>query len=165
VGRRPGSRAARAALAVLALACAAGFGLEMYEATNFPTADPIRRVDAGVVAWLRAHPGTHRALAEDAVFEVALDLRDDPWNRWIYGTRVDLREAAPRRAIHVQRKGERGAIHADDYNPKAGSVSALLHGTIEVPVLPLAAGAVLGTAGALRRRRSPRRSAEEFTAS
>ncbi|HVY62583.1 MAG TPA: hypothetical protein VHF22_13065, partial [Planctomycetota bacterium] len=142
----------RIAAFVLAAACAAGIVYEYVEATDFPTAEPVTRVDAALVAWLREHPGVHRALAPDARIEVALDLHEDALNREVYGTEVDLREAVPRRAIHIQRKGERGAIHADAWNPAAGAVYKLAHGTLDGPVIPLAAGLLAGIVLGSRRR-------------
>jgi hypothetical protein len=136
-----------------ALACAATIVHLLHGATDFPTDDPVRTVDAALVDHLRRHPGLHLALAEDARFQVALDLADDAQNRSIYGTRVDLREQVPRRAIHVQRTRDRGAIHADLYNPRHDPWSALLHGTLEVPILPLALGVIVFAAWALWPRR------------
>jgi hypothetical protein len=110
---------------------------EFLKAPDFPAADPIARVDAALIEWLRVHPGSHRALAKDAVFEVALPLVEDRTNRALFATDVDLRETRARRAIHIQRRGDRGAIHADGWNPKAGSLCFLMHMTLDVPAVPL----------------------------
>jgi len=138
--------------ATLSLLCALLLAVELYEATDFPTASPITVVDAALVARLRAAPGLHLALAPDARFDVTLDLVDDAQNRRIYGTSVDMRERVARRAIHVQRIGERGAIHTDLYNPRMDAWSAFLHGTLEVPVIPLGAGIVVFAIVAMWRR-------------
>ena len=140
--------------ALLALACAAGLGWLYHHATDFPAGPPfVTRVDAALVAHLRANPEMHMALAEDAVFEVPLDLRDDAFNRWFYGTDIDRREAVARGCIHVQRKNGRMAIHADGWNPVGAGVSAkLVHGIVDVPAIPLALGLLVGTGLAARRR-------------
>ncbi len=129
--------------ALFAVACLGGIAYELRAAVDFPTESPVTVVDEALVAHLRQNPGLHLALAEDAVITAALELRDDPDNRSFYGTRVDMREARGERAIHIQRKGDRGAIHTDAYNPRAGFWFAFLHG-FEVPLIPLGAGALLG---------------------
>ncbi len=117
-------------------------------ATDFPREPaPLRRVDADLVARLRAQPGLHLPLDPDYELATPLDLEDDPLNRQVYGTRIDLRERRERAAIHIQVKGELGAIHADATNPKAGAVAWLIHATVDVPftelVALLAAGLLL----------------------
>jgi hypothetical protein len=148
--------AARPAGFALALASAIGLAYLYFHATDFPTEAPLARVDEALVAWLRAHPGVHLALAPDAKIEVPLDFREDGSNRTFYGTELDLREAVPRRSIHIQRKNGRGAIHADSWNPKAGAVYQLIHGTVDVPATPLVATLALGLGLAIRagRRRA-----------
>ena len=130
----------RGTLLSLAVAALAVSGLVFlhHDATDFPTASPVAVVDAALVARLRAEPGLHIALAPNYRLDVALDLRDDPGNRSWYGTDIDLREAVPARAIHLQRKTGRLAIHADGHNPRAGLWPAFLHGTVDVPIIPLA---------------------------
>ncbi|GIW71390.1 MAG: hypothetical protein KatS3mg102_0932 [Planctomycetota bacterium] len=150
-GRARSGRWRRAAGLLLALSAAAALGRAFVRATDFPTAgEPIRRVDAALLAYLRAHPGQHLPLAPSYTLAVPLALVDDAANRWLFGTTIDLREPVPRRSIHIQKKGERLAIHADAHNPRAGLGRWLLHATLDVPVLPLVlallAGAALATA-------------------
>jgi hypothetical protein len=115
-----------------------------YDATDFPSEDPVQVVDAELVEHLRANPGLHLALSPQHRFEVELVLHDDPLNRLVYGTSVDLREQRDDRAIHVQFKGARGAIHTDGHNPKAGVLGWLIHATVDVPFTPLPVLALLG---------------------
>jgi hypothetical protein len=146
----------RAAGALLVLGCGAGIGWLHFSATDFPVADPIEVVDAALVERLRAEPGLHLALAEEYEVVVPLDLRDDPLNRLVYGTSIDVREAGPSRsAIHIQRKGTRSAIHTDDHSPKAGAVGWLLHATVDVPFLELLAGLLVGAVLLLGGRQTP----------
>jgi len=119
-------------------------------ATDFPTKDPIHRVDAALIARCRANPGLHLALAGDYELAVELELRDDATNRKVYKTRVDLREPRAEFAIHIQLKGEAGAIHADRWNPRAGLVPLLIHGSLDVPVIPLSLVMLLSALLALR---------------
>lgn len=124
---------------------AAALGWLRYDATNFPTeGEPVRVVDAALVERLRREPGRHLPLAPDYELKVELELADDPLNRWFYGTRIDLREQRDRQAIHIQVKGDRAAIHADDHNPKGGVLAFLVHATLDVPATPWIAGAVVG---------------------
>jgi hypothetical protein len=129
---------------VLLLASGVGLYHEFHAATDFPTDDPIRVVDASLIQRLRAQPGLHLALAPDYEMAVELPFEDDPANRARFGTSIDMREAVSRRSIHIQRKEGRLAIHADDHNPRAGWEMWLRHATVDVPVVPLGAGVVLG---------------------
>jgi hypothetical protein len=133
-------------LAGVCLLAASAFGIarEMHGATDFPTANPIVVVDQPLIDRLRKTPGLHLALAPDYRLAVRIDLVDDPENRAFYDTQVDLREPVRRRSIHIQRKGPRGAIHADNWNPRAGLWAKLVHGTIDVPVIPLGVLTLLG---------------------
>ncbi len=70
-------------------------------------------------------------------------------------------EAVPRRSIHGQRKGSRGAIHADAHNPAWSAPMWVLHETLDVPALPLAAGILLSLAAALPGREGKRVRREE----
>jgi hypothetical protein len=150
--------------ALLAAVSFSGLGYIYYDATDFPTADPIARVDAALVQRLRESPGRHHALAPDYQLVEGLRLHEDAANRWIYGTDVDLREEVPRRAIHIQKKGSRAAIHADNYNPAWGLGSKLLHGTLDLPVIPLFAAGLLGLGLWARGwRRRPRRAGSSAT--
>ena len=106
----------------------------------------MQQIDAALLERLRANPGLHLPLDPDYTLAVPLALEEDSFNRSLFGTEVDLREPVDRRSIHIQRKGGLTAIHADDYNPKAGVVSWVLHQTLEVPVVPLLAGLLLGAA-------------------
>lgn len=121
-----------------------------HAATDFPIGAPhdlVRVVDAALVERLRAEPGLHLPLAPDHRFapELALDLVDDPLNRRVYGTVVDLRERRATRAIHLQvRPDGRGAIHADGHNPTSGVIPWLVHATVDVPFLPLPIVFLLG---------------------
>ncbi len=115
-------------------------------ATDFPAGDPVRVVDAALIARLRGEPGLHVPLDPGYRLEVPLELADDPVNRRVYGTSVDLRERRPRQSVHIQVKAGRGAIHTDDHNPKAGVIPWLLHGTLDVPATPLALLAAAGLA-------------------
>jgi hypothetical protein len=131
-----------------------------HHATAFPTGDPIRRIDAAVIAKCRANPGLHFALATDYELGMALPLEDDEANRAIYGTSVDLREPRSEYALHIQVKGATGAIHTDRWNPRAGFKPWLLHGTLEVPMIPLfivmVSTAVLAFRGGSRETRAAR---------
>jgi hypothetical protein len=126
------------------LGAVAGLGYLYFDATDFPLAAPIEWVDEALIRRLRESPGTHLALSPAYRLEARLELREDASNRAFFGTEVDLREAVPRRAIHIQRKGGRAAIHADNYNPASGWGMRLLHVTLDVPVIPLVAAALLG---------------------
>jgi hypothetical protein len=138
----PLRRALGAAALLVALA---GTAWLHHAATDFPAGEQVRVVDAALVARLRAEPGLHLPLAPDHELRVELDLADDPVNRLVYGTSVDLRERADRRAIHIQVKDGRGAIHTDDHNPKAGVGAWLLHASLDVPFLPFPLVGVMGS--------------------
>ena len=60
-----------------------------------------------------------------------LVLEDDPANRALFGTVVDLREPAPRRSIHIQRQGERLAIHMETHRGEAKVFDATLRLELE----------------------------------
>jgi hypothetical protein len=106
--------------------------------TDFPTKNPRKIVDAKLIARLRGNPGLHLALDPGYTILVPLNLEDDSFNRSVYGTTVDLRERVAERAIHIQKKDGRLAIHADRRNPKASWWMWFLHGTLDVPLIPLA---------------------------
>ena len=130
---------------LLAMGCFAGLVREHRAATDFPSEAPVAVVDAALVARLRAAPGLHLALDPGYRLATPLDLRDDPQNRWWYGTEVDLREAGVSRSgIHIQKKGPRMAIHADGWNPSAGVFEKVMHGTVDVPAIPMILGIVAG---------------------
>lgn len=122
--------------------------------TDFPTENPRSVVDAALVAELRANPGLHVPLTEDYTMAVDLDLEADEFNMKVYGTSVDLRERVPERAIHIQQKGDQIAIHADHRNPKASWWMWFLHGTLDVPLIPLAAAFWMGLFLALKKNRA-----------
>lgn len=130
--------AARRALGLaLALVGFVAQGWFYYDATAFPTDAPIEVVDEALLDRLRAEPGLHLALALEHRIVASVVLEDDALNRRVYGTSVDRREPLRRYgSIHIQQKGERAAIHADRFNPAAGFVPWLLHGTLDVPALP-----------------------------
>lgn len=130
--------------ALLVLGAAAPLLYVHHWATDFPTEGPVRVIDQELVERLRANPGLHLALAPRYELRVSLKLADDPLNRFVYGTSLDLREQVAERAIHIQRKGARAAIHTDGHNPASGWRGWLLHGLVDVPVLPLPLVALLG---------------------
>lgn len=122
--------------------------------TDFPVENPRSVVDAALVKELRANPGLHVPLTEDYTMAVPLDLEADDFNMRVYGTTVDLRERVPERAIHIQQKGTQTAIHADHRNPKASWWMWILHGTLDVPLIPLAAVFWLGLFMALKKSKA-----------
>lgn len=122
--------------------------------TDFPVQNPRTVVDDALIAELRANPGLHVPLAEDYTMAVSLDLEADDFNMRVYGTTVDLRERVPERAIHIQQKGKQIAIHADHRNPKASWWMWILHGTLDVPFIPLAAVFWTGVFMALKKSKT-----------
>jgi hypothetical protein len=141
----------RIAGALLTLLCVLWLCFKYYGATAFPIEAPIRKVDAALVARLRANPGLHLALQRSYVIEVPIVLEEDTQNRFLFGTEVDLREAVPRYSVHIQRKGDRTAIHVDSFNPRAGLLPWFMHHTIEVPVIPVVLAFLIGLFIAIRR--------------
>lgn len=140
---RPARRRRLAGSALAGVGCAA-LGWLHHDATDFPRGEPVRVVDRALVERLRGEPGLHLPLDPGYRLAVELDLEDDALNRQVYGTRVDLRERRERQAIHIQLKGERGAIHTDDHNPKAGLLGWLAHATLDVPATPWIAATLVG---------------------
>ena len=122
--------------------------------TDFPVDNPRAIVDSALIAELRANPGLHVPLTEDYTMDVSLDLEADDFNMRVYGTTVDLRERVPERAIHIQQKGTQIAIHADHRNPKASWWMWFLHGSLDVPIIPLAAIFWLGLFMALKKSKT-----------
>jgi hypothetical protein len=148
--KRPSSAAAAAGRAIgglAVLACAGGLALAWVRAPGIPDGPPqVERVDAALLARLRANPGLHVPLAERYTLEVPLELREDRTNRFLFGTEVDLREPVPRLSIHIQKKDGHAAIHADRFNPLAGALGWALHNSVDTPVVPLAGGLLAGAA-------------------